>query len=1085
MDFSGIQLLLDAAAAMSECGDASHRVEENDFSENSTCPRLPPISVPSVGWYEEVSASKTQRYSMDSTVPSFEAKDLNHSFGLSFNDICTSTPKKHINYDEPLDLRYPSKIIRKYTDAECYTNTLQVCRNISQQRKTFQYEPVSRNSISVSAGPSRVVLRPINEQNSIRPSYHHQRSDERTQETTHSSYGKLPHDCIKPRSSSERSPTAGDVESFHLKTDMTRDYAGNNHHRMFSSSASVEASTCDRSLRSSSHNIENDNYKLHSSAEYQPYSIGKDRYNQTVRNVSSKSKSIVAIEQFPQNVSPVPKTSFLPQFASMLVANNKTKYLDLENDRRSCNVDVPCDGQSSEVHTVINEIAKISRVETKSVHVFSSPESRKPHTYSPSSHDIEPHQANDSANNSIEKSDSGSEGGDIDDEDQEVRIGDLTLFNEFIVEEYFEKYHNLTLMIEDDEQNNMEENRGKQQPLAIANRGDLGFEEIDTSCVPSKKPRANQRKILQNARMRGLEYRQPNGVIVPARSIKQPCTCTKLGCHKKYEDSTRKKLLENLLKLSISLQNQFLGNHIAIRATARPKVLNSRRLFSRSYFLPGFNGRIRVCKDMFMSTFDVKDKKIRLLAEKQLIGRGISADDLRSQNGKHKTLSDEDREYVTEHIRSFPAYSSHYTREKSSKLYLNSDLSVMKMHGLYAKKCAEDNKVPVQYITYLRVFKKMNISFRKPKMDTCGECDKFAITLKLSSGEQKSEVEASRDAHHNQAQEAYRQKRNDVNFAKSNVHFRTASFDLQKCLATPHLTTGIAYYKRQLYTLNLTVFSTHNGTNHVNCYIWDESKARRGSQEIGSCLLKDLNGMDECVTHMVYYSDRCSGQNHNTIICMTFLAFIEKCREAGRNMQITHKFMTVGHSHMEVDSVHAAIEKAKKRCTVNIETPRDWAVFIGAIHRKIPFSVHEMDQCEFLALKNLNNYFSRPKKNNTGELIKFKEISAFMYSTDDPGSVFYKYNLSDADFKSFKMTNNVNVPVVLPEPIADEPISLPDEKLRDLRDLIEFVSNKAYYATLLKEIVPKKRGRPMKIFKDDHFENDLDPCLDLEPENDF
>ena len=101
------------------------------------------------------------------------------------------------------------------------------------------------------------------------------------------------------------------------------------------------------------------------------------------------------------------------------------------------------------------------------------------------------------------------------------------------------------------------------------NNGDLGFEELNTNSPPKKK---NLRIAIRNSRMRGLQYTRADGVVIPARSVKPPCSCSKYKCYEKYSEEIRQKLLKNLLKLTTSGQNQFISNHFSIRTTARPKV---------------------------------------------------------------------------------------------------------------------------------------------------------------------------------------------------------------------------------------------------------------------------------------------------------------------------------------------------------------------------------------------------------------------------------------------------------------------------------------------------------------------------------
>lgn len=61
-------------------------------------------------------------------------------------------------------------------------------------------------------------------------------------------------------------------------------------------------------------------------------------------------------------------------------------------------------------------------------------------------------------------------------------------------------------------------------------------------------------------------------------------------------------------------------------------------------------------------------------------------------------------------------------------------------------------------------------------------------------------------------------------------------FDLQKTLNVPRGETSAFYYKRALSVFNFTIFDIRNTKGY--CYLWTEETAKKGANEIGSCLLQ-------------------------------------------------------------------------------------------------------------------------------------------------------------------------------------------------------------------------------------------------------
>lgn len=106
--------------------------------------------------------------------------------------------------------------------------------------------------------------------------------------------------------------------------------------------------------------------------------------------------------------------------------------------------------------------------------------------------------------------------------------------------------------------------------------------------------------------------------------------------------------------------------------------------------------------------------------------------------------------------------------------------------------------------------------------------------------------------------------------------------------------------------------------------MWHEAEARRGGNEIASCLFKHLNFIESTLTHVILYSD-----NKNSFVASIFLVFMQNndhhCIET-----IDHKFMIPGHSHMECEATMPPLKK--KYFNENSGTTR--LVSISSFYRK-------------------------------------------------------------------------------------------------------------------------------------------------------
>ncbi len=84
---------------------------------------------------------------------------------------------------------------------------------------------------------------------------------------------------------------------------------------------------------------------------------------------------------------------------------------------------------------------------------------------------------------------------------------------------------------------------------------------------------------------------------------------------------------------------------------------------------------------------------------------------------------------------------------------------------------------------------------------------------------------------------------------------------------------------------------------------------------------------------------------------------------------IDHKFLESGHSQMECDSVHAAVETARK--TVPVYTPEGYYTLVRGARRSQPYKVHELCHKDFIAYKTAAEKKIKNKKKDTdGEQVK-------------------------------------------------------------------------------------------------------------------
>lgn len=115
------------------------------------------------------------------------------------------------------------------------------------------------------------------------------------------------------------------------------------------------------------------------------------------------------------------------------------------------------------------------------------------------------------------------------------------------------------------------------------------------------------------------------------------------------------------------------------------------RLITVLYSLQVNGKMLNVCKKMFQNVYGIGRGRLDVIInkKKKKSKTGISP---KSGKGKSQNFQPEERVKILNHIQSFPALESHYSRKNTSRLYLSHNLNIQKMFDLYKEQCSKNGE---------------------------------------------------------------------------------------------------------------------------------------------------------------------------------------------------------------------------------------------------------------------------------------------------------------------------------------------------------------------------------------------------------
>ncbi|KAK3918281.1 Portal protein [Frankliniella fusca] len=429
----------------------------------------------------------------------------------------------------------------------------------------------------------------------------------------------------------------------------------------------------------------------------------------------------------------------------------------------------------------------------------------------------------------------------------------------------------------------------------------------DSTGKRSHNPSKWQRNIASQAFNAGTEYTSSTGKFKETRVMGDPCAdgC-KLCKKRRLSHEERERIL-----------HKFSGTSKQRAPDTCSTSPERAKKSSRRYFFSVAGVEVRVCKTMFLRTLGIVDCWVETSLRKCRNGFGLSPD----KRGKHLNRPakavDATIQSAKTHINLFPRVPLHYTRKRSKREYLETQVkSIEMMYRLYKDWAKEEGIAkPASASLYRKIFNtEFNLGFFLPKKDQCETCNKW----KHAGGQEERRELVSVYSVHLSNMKAVKELKQKVgttgaaglylslshsiasrSIGDPPLDVKSASeekcvacFDLQKVLICPRAETSIFFYKNKLSMLNFTVFDTRlKEAGH--CYIWTETDGHKGPNEIGTSL---LDFIDKKVSE-----DAPTGQNRNRMIFSMYFP------------ASAIKFLESDHSYSEADSMHSRIEDEAKR----------------------------------------------------------------------------------------------------------------------------------------------------------------------------
>ncbi len=257
-----------------------------------------------------------------------------------------------------------------------------------------------------------------------------------------------------------------------------------------------------------------------------------------------------------------------------------------------------------------------------------------------------------------------------------------------------------------------------------------------------------EKRQNENPQIENRPTVQPSNHLTAKHPMREPCGCQAKKCS--IEEEKRTLIHQQYWTLDAQERKMWLSCYCKFHSPKRRYSASNengtrRRKVSRELFLPVNGKEVSVCQKMFLGTLGFSTDKALQTLQKTKTEVGVVIPDQRGKHPPKHKITEEDRNFIIQHILKFKPCISHYRREHApNRLYLPSELDISEMYQDYENDCKERGWKSLGYISYYRQVKAMNISFASLGCEECELCDGYRIHIEESTKENTDSTEVVR-----------------------------------------------------------------------------------------------------------------------------------------------------------------------------------------------------------------------------------------------------------------------------------------------------------------------------------------------------